>query len=229
MFSDNKDFFHQIFEDKIKIIPLTAEMIQKWRGEIDFVHRVKIEVLIDFFKRFEGHCFYIDSDTIFLDSPAEIIKGIENHELYMHINEGMIKSKINPIFKKMYKFLKAHTDVPLDSQMWNAGMIGIHNDDKDLLYKILNLTDEWYIIFPKHVIEQFAVSYILQSQKPIKATDHIIHHFWDFKEFRNHIDYFFDSNPGKKYKELLALKFPNPIELKPKPLTFIDILKRMFT
>lgn len=229
VYSDNKVFFTKIFGERVEIVPIDNQIIQRWKGNIDFVHRVKIEVLLDFFEKYQAHCFYVDSDTIFTGSPEQTINGINKHEIYMHVKEGVIKDKINPIFKKMYKFLKQHTDVPVTSEMWNAGMIGIHNDYKNKLIDVLNLTDKWFKIYPKHVIEQFAFSYVLQCEKPIKATEHYIHHFWDFKEFRSHIDQFFDSNPNKSYLELMELELPDPVALRPKPETFLDKLKKIFS
>ena len=39
--------------------------IKRWKGKIDFVHRVKIELLKDFVKGKQGNILYTDTDTDF--------------------------------------------------------------------------------------------------------------------------------------------------------------------
>src|SRR5690554_3980646 len=65
VYTDNVDYFKQKLPLSIAYIPLSQETIQKWKGDINFVHRVKIELLKDFATKFSGNVLYLDSDTYF--------------------------------------------------------------------------------------------------------------------------------------------------------------------
>src|ERR1022692_2665780 len=50
--------------------------IQQWRGKIDFVHRVKIELLKDFIKDKKGNILYTDTDVVFTHRIDKMLEDI---------------------------------------------------------------------------------------------------------------------------------------------------------
>jgi len=187
---------------------LSPEKLQDWRGSIDFVHRVKIKMLQDAAQKYEGKFIYLDTDTYFLQSPEPLFARIEEQHYLMHVAEGALGSGKNLTLKKLHHFLSHHRllvegqslSFSPELMMWNAGVLGFCSQEKHLLEKVLLFTDALYILYPKHIAEQFAFSYYMQAQR--SASDAYIFHYWNFKEFRALLSSFFQSfaqAPAKAY------------------------------
>jgi lipopolysaccharide biosynthesis glycosyltransferase len=201
IYTDNPHFF----KNELDAFPytitelITAEQIKTWRGEIDFVHRVKIKVLQDFFNKYDGNVLYCDTDTYCLQSLDTLFNNIENGAFYMHTNEGYITPAGNPVIKKWYRFLtenNIHVNKALianisNISMWNAGVIGISSQHTSILQEVLTITDTIYPLFPRHTVEQFAFSYSFQKIKPISSAEDAIFHYWDLKEYRMFLQKFY--------------------------------------
>ncbi len=198
---------HYFSEKDIIYRPLTKELIHEWKGNIDFVHRVKIKILQDFFLVYtDANVLYVDSDTVFKTAPNELFKAVSEGKFVMHTMEGIIKDRSNPILKKLFKYLYFNDIILSDgtkfqvstkTQMWNAGVIGINESNKEILDKVLDFTDSLYPHFPKHIVEQFAFSYYFQTQSEIVPAESCIYHYWNFKEFRIVLSGFFERFKDK--------------------------------
>lgn len=209
IYTDDITFFENILKDfPSKIIRgITTEEIQEWRGEINFLHRVKIKILMDFLDNHAGNLLYCDTDTYFLQSPNTIFSDLEKGEFYMHILEGRINKKTDIQFKKWEKFLMNHMEIVNVSnhseinqiEMWNAGVIGFNSKYKELLKAVLDLTDKIYPLFPKHIAEQFSFSYIFQRKVNIRSASNYIFHFWYLKEFGHYLEKIFEQNSENDY------------------------------
>lgn len=197
LFSDFEPFFPHL-----SCRLLTAETIRDWKGPHNFVHRIKIKMMMDFFQRFGGSLLYCDTDTYVADFLEPVFSDLETGQFYMHTYEGTIDKKKFPQFHKWEKFLSETPVSYNDKQvrfsntlkMFNAGVLGLHANNKDVLPDVLALTDSIYAKFPKHVAEQFAFGYCFQQRGDIKTADHLISHYWDLKEFRQLLDRFFTRN-----------------------------------
>lgn len=206
IYTDRKNYFESFFEGfpAVKIIEITTDEIKKWRGSIDFVHRVKIEILIDAGKRSHGPLFYSDGDTFFLQDPSKSFSLVNDRVSLMHVAESVLEDAKDPLTKKIFKFTKKHhfrigknesSAIGPSTVMWNAGFIGISEKNKQLLPLILELTDQMHSLYQKHVMEQLAVSYILQINGEIRPINQEILHYWDHKaEFQAEIDRFLSEN-----------------------------------
>jgi len=184
------------------------QQIQAWRGKIDFVHRVKVEVLKDMCSKKEGSILYLDTDIVFTHHIDKMLADIAAGKLYMHVMEGVVSDGSNPIFKKLAAYLhKSHTKVknkPLhDMAMWNAGVLGFHTRHKHLLDEVLAFTDKVHPEFPKHIVEQFAFSVFFQQTGDVKAAAPYIVHYWNLKEVRVLLASFFNYFKDKSWGELV--------------------------
>ncbi|MDQ3277537.1 MAG: hypothetical protein M3Q06_04380, partial [Bacteroidota bacterium] len=175
------------------------------------VHRLKIEMLIDFLERFNVNVLYCDTDT-YLTAPIEpILQDLEAGNFYMHQFEGIIDKQESPSFYKWQRFL-ATTPVTFNNnrvvfdktlKMFNAGAVGLNSQKKRLLQDVLALTDAVYAKFPKHIAEQFAFSYCLQKSGTIQTADHLVAHYWNLKEFRWLLQHFFTLNTEENIPNLI--------------------------
>jgi hypothetical protein len=206
LFADFQPFFHNLTLQKLE-----AYTIQKWRGTTNFVHRVKIEMLIDFFFRFEGNALYCDTDTYLTKPVQDIFKDIGAGTFYMHEYEGRIDKNDNPTFAKWEHFLSStpvtfnHKTLQFSKslKMFNAGVVGLSSRQKEVLHDVLALTDAVVKKFPKHIAEQFAFSYCLQRSGTIKAANGPIAHYWNLKEFRQLLKTFFALNAEESIPNLV--------------------------
>lgn len=210
IYTDNKNYFSEFFKKhpSIQIIEINKEQIRKWRGEIDFVHRVKIEILIDAAKRTEGALYYSDGDTYFLKCPLKLFDEVNDRVSVMHVAESILEDANDPLTKKIYKFTKKHhfhvgindaMAIGSSTTMWNAGFIGISHKNKELLPQILQLTDQMHSLYQKHVMEQLAFSYILQINGEIRPANQEILHYWDQKpDYQLEIDRFLKEHSDSK-------------------------------
>ena len=178
VYTDKAEVFSRY---KIDTSIISQQLIQEWKGKYNFVHRVKIKIIEDVAQKYNDTIIYIDSDTYFLKSPIELFNSISPDISLMLTNEGQI-SKNN--HKLLYKFLaKNNFDVKnIKRYMWNAGLIGIDKSNLHLIKQILELNDEIYEKFYRHIVEQFCFSYLLQTNTSINSTDDYLFHYCGDKD-----------------------------------------------
>lgn len=206
LYTDNNSFFDDI-RDHVVFEPMLPEMVQQWKGEHNFVHRVKVMMLIDFVSKYKGKFLYLDSDTWFKKSPQQLFETIDESNAVMHLPEAQLKSNANPVIKKIHRFVKANTftldngetvKIPVEYSMWNAGVIGLTTQAKPIIERVLELTDKMLLAYQKHVMEQLAFSYYLQKDFTTHRSDDTIEHYWHFCNIAEEpILDFFDSIEGK--------------------------------
>lgn len=207
-------------------IPLTIEIIHNkdinaWRGSINFVHRVKIEVIRDCLDKYPGKVIYADTDTCCIKDLNGIFDTISGLNVFFHTNEGSL-SQPQQLHQKKWKRFLMGSDIdsfknfsPLQINMWNAGVIGLQQSHSSLLGQVLELTDMLYPSFGKHTVEQFAFCYIFQKEnKQFNSAEPYFFHYWNLKEFRKLLGNFFIKYKEADLKTLVKLSeniFPEKI------------------
>jgi len=229
IYTDQPEFFSQ-FRDcwlNISFRKLDQQQITAWRGSIDFVHRVKIELLREFTAEHKGQILYLDTDVYITQPLNTVFDNIAQGKLYMHIMEGLIHESNNVILQKLSKFIRRNNPVragsrsvsiPEEVAMWNAGVLGFHTQYAPLLDDVLHFTDTVYPQFHKHVVEQWAFSYYFQTKAELKTAHTRIFHYWNLKEIRFILDSFFRYFAGRSWDELMQysilVQLPEPMQQK---------------
>lgn len=216
IYTDQPEFFKP-YEAALPLQyrPISGDDIRRWRGTIDFVHRVKIEVLLDAVRHQEGAFLYADTDVCFLKSVGSIFEGIEAGRHYMHVQEYRLRDEVNPVGVKFRNFLAkqggtlrwAGTSeaISVDRAMWNAGVLGFSSADAPLLEEVLAFTDAVYPLFHKHIVEQFAFSLMFAKAGQIYAACREVLHYWSLKEMKAYLASFFAYFDGRSVAELARL------------------------
>lgn len=193
--------------------PMDAARLRAWRGGIDFVHRVKLEVLLDCLHRHAGTLLYVDSDTWFEEDPWLLYERIGRADAVMHECEARLDEEPNGVLRKMHRFVRG-TSFLLPSgervqmsgatEMWNAGVIGLDASvAAPLLERALALTDAMHAQYQKHVTEQLAVSWVLQTEMQLHAASDVVHHYWrSCAEVEKILDVFFREHAGLPLPQL---------------------------
>ena len=104
IYTDDREAFAFLPDDLVSVVELSKEQISDFKGTNQFVHRLKIMILRDAAKRFDGRILYADSDIYFLKNILPLFEKIDDSSFVMCNNEGMISDKGNRIFKKFSHF-----------------------------------------------------------------------------------------------------------------------------
>jgi hypothetical protein len=229
IYTDNPGFFRS-FKDcwlNPNFREIDQNLIRQWKGAIDFVHRVKIEILRDFTKDSTGQVLYLDTDVCFDRPVTEMFHNIAEGKLYMHLMEGLVHKGETVINAKVSAYVKKNApllvngkqvNIPEEATMWNAGVLGFHTKHKHLLDEVLAFTDAIYQEFPKHIVEQFAFSSYFQQAAPLLSAHTYIFHYWNLKEIRfifsSFFQYFKDSDWTELVRYSILIQLPVPMQEK---------------
>lgn len=193
-----REFFQG--EPRVRVVDVTMDQIREWGGPAAFVHRVKLEILLDACRLSSERRIYLDGDTFFTQKPEALFDLISEEQSIMHIKEYELRSPLGPLPKKIARFVRGKefqinpakkVSIPNSTAMWNAGVIGYHKKNEGFLREALQLTDVLYGAYPKHVMEQLAVSFCLSSVSMVHSADETIKHYWQQKDFyQTYIDQF---------------------------------------
>lgn len=205
VYTDNPAHFQAVLGDEAGVTYVFIEPAQwqAWRGEIDFVHRVKIKVLQHAAAHYAGQLLYVDTDTIFTQSVAPVFAALAQGERFMHIGEGRLGDG-NPLNRKINRALQqasggpALVDGPIgpSTRMYNAGVLGLRSLDAPLLAEVLALTEQLYRLYPKHVMEQLAFSVVWARSGAVREAAPWVYHYWNLKEIRPVLAQLFAPRPG---------------------------------
>lgn len=192
IYTDQPERLREFFAGwgEVHVIPISSAEIQSWRGAIDFVHRVKLKILEKASTNLQEPLVYLDGDTYFAKNPSSLFAEISPTRSLMHVRESRLDEAADPLTKKIAKFVRKNSfqldgrpqQIPLSAEMWNAGVIGLHPNNFALLSLMVDLTDQMYGRYQKHVMEQLAVSYLLQTKTVLVSSHLEIIHYWQSKD-----------------------------------------------
>lgn len=158
------------------------ERFREWKGPHDFVYRVKLESLRHLARDVEGWILMMDTDTHLRRDLGPLLDSLEQGQAFMHLCEGPITRKNG--FGEWERYL-AVTGFPTGLLMWNSGVVGLPASAvEDFMDEALAVTDRVYAGLPRHICEQFALSYCLQRRFALQAAQDYVHHYWALKDFR---------------------------------------------
>ena len=127
----------------------------------------------------------------------------------MHISEGRLGDG-DPLNRKINRALQqagggpalAGGSIGLQTQMYNADVLGFRSLDAPLLAEVLALTEQLYRLYPKHVMEQLAFSVVWAQAGPVREAAPWVHHYWDLKEIRPVLAELFALAPAHQLVDL---------------------------
>ncbi len=194
LFTDKEAYFKPYLEPfPIDYIFLSEEKIRSMRGEIDFLHRMKIALIDEAMQLSDDNILYVDSDTFFIADPRSMETRITPGTAFMHLKEydfESLKDKALPAgktFRAFYQLLRSNQfdladkkriTIPTTAISWNAGVMAFHRSHHALLKDVYLLTDQFYPLTNNHASEQYAFSIVLQQRLNVLACDDVVYHYW---------------------------------------------------
>lgn len=191
VFTDEPTFFEPL---GVSTQLITEKQKTDWRGSIDFVHRMKIMVMIEAAEKFEGRLFFLDSDNYALQDPTKFLKTWEDDTVIMEKMEyvldkpgDLVGKKYKRFFKKTSNFADGDYVVTMNQNCWNSGIIGIPESGRKLLPEILSVCDDMHTKFNKHLSEQMAFSIVLSKHYEVVPFKPFTHHWFGYGKAINRI------------------------------------------
>lgn len=166
---------------------ISAQQWSAWGGSQNFNHRRKILALQHAIKESCDAVVLVDGDTWWRRPVEEMFRRVEAGRSTMHIREGSIAEIRGPRVAELRSLAGRHqfsladgtpVTIPVNCQMWNAGVVGIHAHDAAILDDVIHLTDQLCAKSDLHILEQLAFSYLLQSRTALSEASDIVFHYW---------------------------------------------------
>lgn len=198
---NRSDYLITVYTDSDDVVPdhpylrkivLPQSEFTRFRGRLDYVHRIKLEILVLSEKVVGLPFLYVDCDTKWKSLPdAEFAllrqpNGGGNAHCVMYELDGLISPNFYPQYyrriNKLNEIALRHgiTIDPGNWPMWNAGAIGLHKDSGGFSAEALQISDE---ILPytrlRNFVEQLAISLLAQHRFHLIPCKHHLDHFWN--------------------------------------------------
>ena len=179
--------------EKIKDWPVICESVagklEAMRGKTSFQFRAKLCVILRCLEKYPGNVIYLDSDT-FVRGDIAALAGLLS--LGTAIMDSFESKNPLPELSGFHTTLAGNITYQYtpDSRMYNAGVIGIHREDCELVSRALELCDALLDFGCQgHTVEQFSISEVLRiSNTKILVSRSVVTHYVSHKIYmRNKI------------------------------------------
>lgn len=178
--------YYSKLDKYINIISVDENTIDQWRGEFDYIFRIKLKAIELIINQNSNNqpILYLDTDTFIYGGFNELKDSLFAGKGIMHINEGKLSECPKRTQARMWKRIKNQTFagniITENDFMWNAGVIGIPaNISNKTIETAIKMCDEMCSsINVNFLIEQFCVSVTLQRIAEIQAANGWIGHYW---------------------------------------------------
>lgn len=180
VYTDKSDDFQQL---EVETVPITERMLIEWKGNIDFVHRTKICVMLDAAERFSGKLMFLDSDNCLFRNPVDFLRNWSDDTVIMEKLEYVLNSPADRVGKKYKRFFKrvnsfAGYNVEMTQQCWNSGIIGLPEAAQEKLPDVLKVCDVMHKLFNKHLSEQMAFSIVMSKHFDVVPFNEFTYHWF---------------------------------------------------
>jgi hypothetical protein len=214
----------------LRIVHHDPARFRAWRGEIDFVLRVKIEFLRDFCAQHEGNVLFLDADVYPRRDIGPLFEAIGRGDLLMHARESVVDE--SPWYDDFQRYIARRTiyldgvprTIPKNVLMWNSGVLGFSTARRGMLDQVLAMTDAMYPELKAPATEQFAFSYVLPRYGKVYQTQEYLYHYWELaqQDFAKVIARLIERYENRPLAELVAATghiLPEQLAPRP-PVTF---------
>ncbi len=222
---------------RLALARVTRERSRAWRGPHDFVHRLKPEMIRELAARFpDEKLLYLDADAFFTGPLARAFERIGPGRSVMHRREYPVATHASPQLEKFRRSLGGVTfrgaPIGVACDMWNAGALGLDPSQFGGLAEWLEFIDEVYPRCPRYLVEQFAISRILQRDTHVAPVEDVLFHYWFQKNdylaaIRRALDHLLTVPFQRSLEHLRA----NPIllEYRRQHSPLVDRMRRIWT
>jgi hypothetical protein len=181
IFTDDPRPFESLEAD---LVTIDQTHINEWLGSYNYLFRRKICAIAAALRKFDAPVVVVDGDTYFRKPPEELFNRISPGHALMHLHEGRIGHLValGPQRAQLAALKVQTTDGNTyqfhpDSQLWNAGIIGLHPADVECTDRTLHLCDAISKATSNRISEQIAFTEILSKNTTLHPCQDVIFHY----------------------------------------------------
>jgi hypothetical protein len=169
-----------------ELIPV--ELVREREDDRGYAHRRKLLVVQHCAENFDGDLFFVDGDTYFMQSPAELFAALASGRSVLHTPEWIVSPEAQPDLDRLMREHVFESPRLRSAQrrpkltMWNSGVIGLSQATKPFIPEVIAICDELYAACRYHAMEQFAWSVVLDEVTGIVPADDVVYHYWYGRE-----------------------------------------------
>ena len=181
----------QVFTDKpehyrnlpVRVREFDESTRQRWIAPHGYHFRAKHAVMQQVMKESEL-ALLIDTDTFFHSSPLELFRRIEPGTLLCNtLGTTYGANKQTLLYRTLAEVLQQRQLADDQTPMLNSGVIGLYQQDADILDRSLALMDELYPLAQgAYTLEEFCLSLASYRTLQVRECPDLIHHYWSRKE-----------------------------------------------
>ena len=169
---------------RIELHAATPPELDAWLGPERFPLRVKPAAVRDFIRRFPSDPFLlVDADTFFVGDVRRVLDRIRPGAAVLWEREYAVATSDTALMHRFRRRMRrarfggAPVDLAVD--MWNSGAVGLHPAQFGVVDEWLAFVDEVYPATRRWILEQFAISWVLQRRGvSLSPCDDVLVHYW---------------------------------------------------
>ncbi len=169
---------------RVELVPATAADVARWLGPDRFNLRVKPAVVRELVRRYPSDPLLLaDADTFFVGAVGRAFERVRPGAAVLWEREYPVAtSELAVMYRFRRKLRRARVrgaPIELAVDMWNSGAVGLHPAQFALVDDWLAFVDEVYPPTRRWILEQFAISWVLQrAGVAISPCDDVLVHYW---------------------------------------------------
>lgn len=169
---------------RIELLPATAGDVAGWLGPERFTLRVKPAVYREFVRRYPSDPVLLaDADTFFVGPVARAFERIRPGAAVLWEREYAVATSDTAVMHRFRRKLRPARfrggPIELAVDMWNSGAVGLDPAQFPLVDDWLAFVDEVYPPTRRWILEQFAISWVLQRARvAISPCEDLLVHYW---------------------------------------------------
>ncbi|WP_165673316.1 hypothetical protein [Metapseudomonas otitidis] len=184
----------------VDVVGLDADTLAAWTGTAAYLHRRKAAAIRDALQYAEQSIF-IDTDTLFLNSPLELFDRLANVAWLVDEVEGVwsecdrdsLREVVGPYLAEQY-------GVDESMLLINSGVLGFNIEASRLMDETLELIDVLHPMAPRvHTVEQFAVSVAARHLGQPAESRGVVRHYYSGKSYWRHMVAAFFERHGETF------------------------------
>ncbi|HKU44175.1 MAG TPA: hypothetical protein VJR89_38705 [Polyangiales bacterium] len=178
------------FELGARRIGIDAQELAEWTHDGACPHRAKLAALHKALTVLGAPVALVDTDTCFVEHPAQLFHGVAPGASVMHAREYAIGEQAlwAPLLERLGGSAElAGFRIHAGSPMFNSGVIGVHPSDTALVARAMQLLDALDGVLPIFNAEQFAIGTALFEHTELSTVEHVLHHYWGFSRGFVHV------------------------------------------
>ncbi|AXO60324.1 hypothetical protein DZC76_02575 [Pseudomonas sp. phDV1] len=191
-------FAIQVFTDTPALytrLPVTTHAIDpSWNGPHGYHFRIKHVVLQKVLEA-NDKAVLIDTDTFFRSSAEELFQRVTPGSLLCNAI-GSPLAQAQPLNNALLARLQTLGLADPGLRQTNSGVIGLHNSDKALLGRSIQLMDELRPLAPElYTLEELCLALAAHRHLKLRECTDVIHHYWSRKaQFRAKINAWYQKH-----------------------------------